>query len=236
MHYNEPHHPLVRSLYRLVGDYGRDGGVRDEVNNFVAQFISIQNLQAPVHQALENLAATAAKYPELEQETVALRADIERRAATEAALRAEVEQRAAAEATLRAEVEQRAAAEATLRNAVDHVKREAADWEARAEAVKADAATMRSELTKANRERNERAAAAEALRNDLSSVRSELAAAQDVGRAAIASLKSETAMASEAPRNVAWLTSVLQLLGLHMRVVADADTLRTDRQIAWHGK
>jgi Methyltransferase domain len=151
-------------------------------------------------------------------------------------LRGEVEQRAASEAALRAEVEQRAAAEATLRNAVDHAKREAADWEARAEAVKADAATMRSELrselTKANRERNERAAAAEALRDDLSSVRSELAAAQDVGRAALASLKSETAMASEAPRNVAWLTSVLQLLGLHMRVVADADTLRTDRQIS----
>jgi hypothetical protein len=217
---------------------------------FPSQFTSFQSLQAPLHQALENLAATAAKYPELEQEAVALRAEIEQRAATEAALRADIEQgaateaalradieqravtevalrayieqraatevalradieqraatevalradieqraateaalqadieqRAATEAALRAEVEQRAAAETTLRNAVDHVKREAADWEARAEAVKADAATMRSELTKANRERNERAAAAEALRNDLSSVRSELAATQDV--------------------------------------------------------
>jgi hypothetical protein len=238
-HYNEPHQPLVRSLYRLVGDCGRDGGVRDDVNNFVAQFISFQNLQAPLHQTLENLAAIAAKYPGLEQEAVALRAEIEQRAATEAALRADIEQRAATETALRADIEQRAATEAALqadieqraateaalRAEIDHAKREAADWAARAEALKADVATMRSELAKANHGLNERAAAAEALRDELTSVRSELAAARDVGRVALASLKSEAAMAPEAPRNVAWLTSVLQLLGLRMRVIADADIL-----------
>jgi hypothetical protein len=180
-HYNEPYHPLVRSLYRLVGDYGRDGGVRDEVNNFVAQFISIQNLQAPVHQALENLAATADKYPELEREAVALRADIEQRAASEAAFRAEVEQRAATEAVLRADIEQRTATEAVLRadieqraatetalrSALDRAECDVKTAEARAEAVKVEVAAIQDTLAKTHRSLQERIAVASALQVEL---------------------------------------------------------------------
>jgi Methyltransferase domain len=227
----------IRTVYAALGGaLTYHAGVEDLRAEIEQRAATEAALRADIEQRAASEAALRAEVEQRAATEAALQADIEQHAATEVALRADIERRAATEAALRAEVEQRAAAEATLRNAVDHAKREAADWEARAEAVKADAATMRSELrselTKANRERNERAAAAEALRDDLSSVRSELAAAQDVGRAALASLKSETAMASEAPRNVAWLTSVLQLLGLHMRVVADADTLRTDRQIS----
>ena len=92
--YDELHQPLVHSIYRLVSSC-QDGGARDEINNFVAQFINFQNLQAPLHLALENFAATAAKYPKLEQETADLRAEIEQRVATEAALRADIERRTA---------------------------------------------------------------------------------------------------------------------------------------------
>jgi hypothetical protein len=306
-HYKGAHQPLVRSLYRLVGDYGRDGALCDEINNFVAQFISFQSLQAPQHKAVENLAATAAKHWELEQEAAALRAkiegraatetalraeiegraateaalrgDIEQRAATEAALRADIEQRAASEAALRANIEQRAATEAALRadieqravteaalradveqraateaalradieqrelalgaeiergseilrGTLDVAERASREHIAAAEALRGEITSSRLRVAASERDARECAAEAEALRDEVISVRGELAAARDVGRAALASLKGEAAMPPEAPRNVAWLTSALKLLGLRMRVYADADTLRTDR-------
>jgi hypothetical protein len=305
-HYNEPYQPLVRSLYRLVGDYGRDSGVRDEVNNFVAQFISFQNSQAPLHQALENLAATATKYPELEQEAVALRADIEQRAATEAALRADIEQRAATEVALRADIEQRAATEAALRADIEqraateaalradieqraateaalradieqraaieaalradieqraateaalHVEIErgaeilrstVAERDAReraaAEVLQGEIASLRSQLAvsgrdlrerttavdalrgeirssriqlaAAEREARERGTAAEVLQGEITSLRSELDAARDVGRAALASLRTPPAPIPEVPRNTGWVMVILRRLGL----------------------
>jgi hypothetical protein len=205
-HYNEPHQPLVSSLYRLAGDCARNGGVRDELNNFLAQFISFQRLQAPLHQTLENFGAVAAKYPELEQEAVALRAEVDQHAATEAALRAEleqhaateaaqrteIEQHAATEAALRAEIEQREATEAalrgdlekrvetefTLRAALGRAEREIADRQARRETAEAEVAAIRQALTKTDRRLRERAETAEALRTELNVLHSKLLEAE----------------------------------------------------------
>jgi hypothetical protein len=145
-HYSEPHQPLVGSLYRLAGDWHRDGGVRDEVNSFVAQFISFEKLQAPLHQGLENHVATAAKYPGLERETSALRAEVEQHAASEAALRAEIEQHAVSRTWLRAEIERNLSTEAALRAEVEqHAAREAA-LRAEVEQYAAREAVLRTEI------------------------------------------------------------------------------------------
>jgi hypothetical protein len=159
-HYDEPHQPLVRSLYRLVSDCGPVGGVHDEIDKFVAQFVGFQNLQAPLYPTLDTLAAAAATCPNLEQETAALRADIEQRAATEAALRADFEQCAATEAVLRADIEQRNATEAALR--ADIEQRNATEVALRADIEQRNAteAALRADI-------EQRAATEAGLRADI---------------------------------------------------------------------
>jgi hypothetical protein len=252
-HYDEPRQPLVRSLYRLVSDCGRDGGTRDQVENYVAQFLGFQNLQAPLYRIQENLTITAAKYPEMAQEVTALRADIDQHAATEAALRADIEQRVATEAALRADIEQRVATEAALRadtergaeilrssravaeqNAREHAtatevlrgeiaslqdrlaatERDLGERAAIAEVLQGQITSSGMRLTAAERDAREHANAAEAMQREIASLRSQLDATRDVGRAALASLRSPTAPILETPRNAGWLLAVLGRLGL----------------------
>jgi hypothetical protein len=187
-HYGEPRQPLVRSLYRLVSDCGQDGGARDEINKLVAQFVSFQNLQAPLYPTIHTLATAAAKCPDLEQEAMALRADIEQHVATEAVLRADIEQHVATEAVLRADIEQRAATEAVLR----------AQFE-----------VLRCELLEAERRGQESETAISALQHENSSLRSQLNATREVGRAAFEALRYNTAGPLEAPRGAARRIPVL---------------------------
>jgi hypothetical protein len=72
--HREPNQPLVRSLYKLTSRAGDGGGARDQIGYIVSQFVSFQQLQRPFQQAFEGVAEIAAKYPEIEQETTALRA------------------------------------------------------------------------------------------------------------------------------------------------------------------
>ena len=136
----------------------------------------------------QRTAIEAALRADIEQRTAieaALRADIEQRAAAQAVLQGEIDQRTASEAALRSEIDQRTASEAALRveinrgaeteaalrNALDQAEREAGDWAARVEALRADIATVRAELTKANRGLDERAAAAEGLKAEIEVLR-----------------------------------------------------------------
>jgi hypothetical protein len=72
--HREANQPLVRSLYELASRAGQDGGARDQIAYIVSQFVSFQQLQRPFQQAFEGVAEIAAKFPEIEQETTALRA------------------------------------------------------------------------------------------------------------------------------------------------------------------
>ena len=202
-HYDEPRLPLVRSLYPLVSDCGQDGGVRDEIDKFVAQFVSFQNLQAPLHPTLDTLAAAAAKYPDLEHQTAALRADIERRTATEAELRAEIEQRAATEAALRADIEHHMAIEAALR--ADSEQRAATEARLRAELE-----VLRRNLLEAEHRGQESKTAISTLHHENSSLRSQLDAAREVGRTALEALRCDSAMPPGAQRNSARRLAVLR--------------------------
>jgi hypothetical protein len=82
--YREAGQPLVRTLYKLAGGDGQDGA-RDQIAYIVSQFVSFQQLQRPLQQAFEDVARTAAKYPEIEKEATALRAAVSERGAAIAA-------------------------------------------------------------------------------------------------------------------------------------------------------
>jgi hypothetical protein len=179
-----------------------------------------------------------------------LRADIEQRAATEVTLRAEIEQRAATEVTLQAQLANGVDAEAALRfalgeaelkletlaatmeageaelanirDALNISERRSQEHLAATEASEAEHDRLRAELAKAEQRYSEREDACVALRGEIASLHNQLAAARDIGRAALLSLKAEAPVAPEAPRNVVWLTSVFRLLGLRTRVFADA--------------
>src|SRR5215472_12915504 len=84
--HHEANQPLVRSLYKLASRAGRDGEARDQIAYIVSQFVGFQQLQRPFQRAFEEVAKVAAKFPEVEQEAVTLRAAVgERDAVAEAA-------------------------------------------------------------------------------------------------------------------------------------------------------
>ena len=196
------------------------------------------------------VAAAARELSEMRRERSHKRMELEQRAATEAALRAEIEQRAATEVTLQAQLANGVDAEAALRfalgeaelkletlaatmeageaelanirDALNISERRSQEHLAATEASEAEHDRLRAELAKAEQRYSEREDACVALRGEIASLHNQLAAARDIGRAALLSLKAEAPVAPEAPRNVVWLTSVFRLLGLRTRVFADA--------------
>ena len=178
----EPRGPFVRSLYWLARDFGREGTVRDEVNEFVAQFMHFQTSQRPLHQVADSLAVTAARHAELEQHATGLRAEIERRAAAEAELRADIEQRTAAEAELRADIEQRTATEREMRADIERRKMTEAT-------LRAQLDVLRSKLLEAEHRDHQNEVTATALQAQMSSVQSQLDAAREVGAAILEALR-----------------------------------------------
>ena len=207
-------------------------------------------LRADIEQRAATEAALQADIKQRAAAEATLRADIEQRAATEVTLRAEIEQRAATEVTLQAQLANGVDAEAALRfalgeaelkletlaatmeageaelanirDALNISERRSQEHLAATEASEAEHDRLRAELAKAEQRYSEREDACVALRGEIASLHNQLAAARDIGRAALLSLKAEAPVAPEAPRNVVWLTSVFRLLGLRTRVFADA--------------
>jgi predicted nucleic acid-binding Zn-ribbon protein len=79
--HREANQPLVRSLHELASRADRDGEARDQIAYIVSQFVGFQQLQRPFQRAFEEVAKVAAKFPEAEQEAVALRAPVDEREA-----------------------------------------------------------------------------------------------------------------------------------------------------------
>src|SRR3984893_14909721 len=84
--HREAGQPLVRSLYAIArGDHPDDGPLH-QTSDIITQHINFQKLQEPFQRAFENIAAIAAKLPQVEQEVAELRAAVgERDALIEAA-------------------------------------------------------------------------------------------------------------------------------------------------------
>jgi 23S rRNA U2552 (ribose-2'-O)-methylase RlmE/FtsJ len=223
---------LLEVIAANPNEFVLSGGATDVVVSAAARKVS--DLRRETHRQRADLEQRATA-------EAALRADIEQRAATEAALRADIEQRAAAEAALRADIEKGAEAEAALRSALQNAERDVQTRGATAEAVKAEIAVIKDVLSKTDRSLQERAAAAEALQAEINSVRIEfeeaerrrregeaaaaarqaeitalrieLAAARDVGKAALASLRITPAPILSSARNTGWLGVMLRRFG-----------------------
>jgi hypothetical protein len=213
--HREASQPLVRTLYRLASSDGQDGAL-DQIAYIVSQFVSFQQLQKPLLQAFEDVARTAAKYPETEQEATRLRAVVsERDAVVEAAgvraaavegrlaeALAETEAQRAQIAELAREADNRAEIETAL---AEHSRREdelrAALQAAQAEvaalqAAQAEVAAREAAYRHAEQEAQERGVAAEAMRSEIAVLRDALIHAErkaDERAAAAAALQAEIA-------------------------------------------
>jgi chromosome segregation ATPase len=85
------------------------------------------------------------------------------------------------------------------------------------QSAEAKLAKREEDLSRAKRELSARNAAAAALQSEIITSRNALAVARDVGRAALAALRTEPAMVSGAPRNAGRLALVRRSFGLRGR-------------------
>jgi hypothetical protein len=209
--------PLVRSLYRLAQRAGQDGGARDQIATIVSQFVGFQQLQRPFSQAFEEIAKTAARYPEIEREAARLNATLAEREAelTEhlgradellAALQSAQAQLAARDALLehtRQAAEERASTAAALQTEVESLREAAAgavhageEQSAVAMALEAEITTLREALAQAEQQAQHRQAAAEALQAELLALRAALVQAEQAGEGHATAVALQTEVAA----------------------------------------
>jgi hypothetical protein len=111
---------------------------------------------------------------------------------------------------------QRKAAQAevvTLREALTQAERAEQDRAVTAEAAQAEVVTLRETLAKAEREAEQRAAAVAALRDDVVALQGTLTAAREVGKAAIAALRIDTAVPTKPDGSRGWRALAMRFLG-----------------------
>jgi hypothetical protein len=205
----EASQPLVRTLYRLAGPAGQDTAARDQIAYIVSQFVSFQQLQRPLLQAFEDVAKTAAKFPEIEQEVAALRAVVgdrdanlaaadARAAAAEGGLaeaQAEIERQRGQIAELTGECEEASGLKAALADretAVTELSHRADELLSALQAAQAELATREAALRRAEQETQERGGAALAMEREITTSRIALVQAES-HKAAAERLQSEIA-------------------------------------------
>ena len=189
--HREANQPLVRMLYKLASRIGQDGA-RDQIAYIVSQFVGFQQLQRPFLRAFEEVAKVAAKYPEIEEEAVALRAAVGERdqavgaadgraAAVEERLAeavAEIEGQRTQIAELARERDEASGVKATLaerETVIADVSRRADGLLAALQAAQAEAAAREAALRRAEQEAHERGAAAAAIQAEVGALREILA-------------------------------------------------------------
>jgi len=101
--------------------------------------------------------------------------------------------------------------------ALASMSRRANEFFAALQSAEAKLATGEDELSRAERELSSRNTAAAALQSEIITLRNALSAARDVGRAALAALRTEPLMVSAAPRNAGRLALVRRSLGFRGR-------------------
>jgi hypothetical protein len=92
------------------------------------------------------------------------------------------------------------------------ISRRADEFGAALQSAEAKLAKSDGALSRAERELSDRSAASAALESEIITLRSALASARDVGRAALAALRTDLATAPEAPQHTSWLALVQQRL------------------------
>jgi hypothetical protein len=217
----EASQPLVRTLYKLAGRSGQDG-TRDQIAYIVSQFVSFQQLQRPLLQAFEGVAKTAAKYPEVEQEAMALRAAVgERDAVIEAA-----DARAAGAEGRLADLK---ATLAERETALAEHSRRADELDAALQAAQAEIAARDAALRHAEHEARERGPAALATQNEIAGLRAALEQAEQEGQKHLAA--TEVLQAEVGAQSAA--AEVLQAeIGSLRQALAQGDRAAQERGVA----
>jgi hypothetical protein len=199
--HREPNQPLVRLLYKLARSAGQTGGARDQIAYIVSQFVSFQQLERPFQQAFEGVAEIAAKYPEIEQETTALRAVVGERDVGIAAAEGRANAAEARLADAVAEIEEQRARIADLARERDDANGLRATLAER-EAALAELSRRTDELlaarqsARAERAGQESAVAAAAIEVEVVALREALAQAEQEAQAAgvaVLAIQSEVA-------------------------------------------
>jgi hypothetical protein len=252
--HHEANQPLVRSLYKLASRAGRDGEARDQIAYIVSQFVGFQQLQRPFQRAFEEVAKVAAKFPEVEQEAVALRAAVDERdavadaadarvAAVEGRLAealAEIEQQRAQIAELAGERDEASRVKATLADretAVTERSHRADELFSALQAAEAELAASEAALRRAEQETQERSAAAATMQSEIAGLREMLAqaereaqertAAQTVLQSEIAGLRE---MLAQAEREAQERTAAQ--MALQSEIAALQEKLTAARQVS----
>jgi hypothetical protein len=171
---SEASQPLVRSLYKLIRRAGKDREAHDQIAYIASQFVGFQQLQRPFQQAFEDIAKTAAKVPEIEQELDALRAAAGERDVLVEGQRSQLEDlarereaRVAAADAMQGEI-------AVLRGALERKEQEAQQREAAAAAVTAELDVVRAALAQAEGAAQQDRAAAETAQAEAAILREAL--------------------------------------------------------------
>jgi Methyltransferase domain len=97
------------------------------------------------------------------------------------------------------------------------ISRRADEFGAALQSAEAKLAKSDGALSRAERELSDRNAASAALESEIKTLRSALASARDVGKAALAALRTDLATVPEAPQHTSWLAFVQQRLLLQHR-------------------
>jgi len=187
--HREPGQPLVRALYELARSTVQDG-VRDQITSIVSQFISYQQLQRPFVKAFEEIAKTAAKQPEIEQEAGSLRVVVSQREAALVDLSHRVDELVAALDAARAEI-------AVRETALGRGEQEAREAASAGLALQSEITALWETLVQAEGAEQQRAAAAETMQTEITMLRDALAQAKRGHAKAAEAMRAETAVLRE---------------------------------------
>ena len=208
--------PLVRTLYKLARDTDGDEA-REKIGYIVSQFISFQQLQGPFQHIFEEIAETAAKFPETEREAAALRLLVNERDAGVASAEARA---SAAEARLMAALAENEAQQVRLADftrdqdgraeidrelnelrvtlserekALSERSRRAEELDVALQAAQSRLTTHETALRRAEQEAQEQGATALARQGEISALRESLAQAERTGQERADDIESLTA-------------------------------------------
>jgi hypothetical protein len=171
----EARQPLVRSLYRLARRAESDRAARDQIETLIAQFIGFQQLHSGIYRDFEQMAATAASLPAVEQEAAALRQAVAERDAAIAQSQGRADEAEAARERAEQMAAERAIALAAaegetgeLRGMLAQLEQQRQERETALAASQGEISRLHETLAQLEQQRQEWEAALAASRNEIS--------------------------------------------------------------------
>src|SRR5271166_3508850 len=167
---------------------------------------ALQSTQAEVAACEAALGRAEQEAQERGAAAEAMRAEVGALRETLVRTEGEAQERAVAAEAMRAEV-------GALRETLVRTEGEAQERAVAAEAMRAEVGALRGRLARAEGEAQQRAAAAGALQAEIAALQGTLAAARQVGQAAIAAFRIETAAPASLPPQRGWRLAIMRFLG-----------------------